>query len=86
MTIALRPEAIRVSALNGAEPAPNSVAATLEQVLYRGFMVHYHLRLPNGEPLIAFEQNGTGMNVVPGTPILAAWDEASNRVVADEGP
>jgi putative spermidine/putrescine transport system ATP-binding protein/spermidine/putrescine transport system ATP-binding protein len=83
-TIALRPEAIRVRSVNGATPSPNAVVATLEQVLYRGFMVHYHLRLPNGEPLIAFEQNGTGADLKPGSSVLASWEEAGNRVVADD--
>jgi hypothetical protein len=59
--------------------------ATLEQALYRGFMVHYYLRLPSGEPLIAFQQNnGAAVGMDPGQPVLAAWDEASNRVVRDE--
>ncbi|HVY17705.1 MAG TPA: ABC transporter ATP-binding protein [Rhodopila sp.] len=83
VTVALRPEAIRVSVPNGAA-TPNQVVATLEQVLYRGFMVHYHMRLPNGTPLVAFEQSPTTTEIAPGTPVLAAWDEASNRVVADE--
>jgi putative spermidine/putrescine transport system ATP-binding protein/spermidine/putrescine transport system ATP-binding protein len=83
-TIALRPEAVRVtSKVNGAQP-PNTVRATLEQVLYRGFMVHYHLRLPNGDPLIAFEQNVTGQELEPGMTVVAAWDETSNRVVTDD--
>jgi putative spermidine/putrescine transport system ATP-binding protein len=83
-TIALRPEAVRVcGSVNGTQP-PNTVRATLEQVLYRGFMVHYHLRLPNGDPLIAFAQNVTGQDLAPGATVVAAWDEASNRVVTDD--
>ena len=49
----------------GAPHGPNAVTATLEQALYRGFMVHYYLRLPGGEPLIAFQQN-TGNGVAIG--------------------
>jgi putative spermidine/putrescine transport system ATP-binding protein/spermidine/putrescine transport system ATP-binding protein len=85
VTIALRPESVRVVP-DPAEPlGPNAVVATLEQALYRGFMVHYYLRLPSGEPLIAFQQNnGAAVGMDPGQPVLAAWDEASNRVVRDE--
>jgi putative spermidine/putrescine transport system ATP-binding protein/spermidine/putrescine transport system ATP-binding protein len=87
VTIALRPETIRVSAPGQMAPGVNRVTATLEQAVYRGFMVHYYLRLPGGEPLIAFEQNTgktVGINFSPGQPVLAAWDEASNRVVRDD--
>jgi putative spermidine/putrescine transport system ATP-binding protein len=87
VTIALRPEAVRVGPHTDAAHGPNAVVATLEQAVYRGFMVHYYLRLPGGDPLIAFQQNTgngipTGMD--PGQPVLAEWDEASNRLVRDE--
>lgn len=95
VTIALRPEAVRVlPGQAAAEPAqaageqPNRVVATLEQAVYRGFMVHYYMRLPGGEPLIAFQQNtgnGIGSSLSPGQPVLAEWDEASNRLVRDDG-
>jgi ABC-type Fe3+/spermidine/putrescine transport system ATPase subunit len=87
VTIALRPEAVRVSVMGNAALGPNAVMATLEQAVYRGFMVHYYLRLPSGEPLIAFAQNtgkGVPMGLDPGQPMLAEWDEASNRLVRDE--
>ena len=87
VTVALRPEAVRVARHGGETPAANAVVATLEQAVYRGFMVHYHLRLPGGEPLIAFAQGGSSSAAValqPGQPVLAAWDEASNRVVREE--
>jgi putative spermidine/putrescine transport system ATP-binding protein len=87
VTIALRPEGVRVSAGSAAPEGPNTVLATLEQAVYRGFMVHYYLRLPGGEPLIAFQQNtgnGIATGLEAGQSVLAAWDEASNRVVRDE--
>jgi ABC-type Fe3+/spermidine/putrescine transport system ATPase subunit len=86
-TIALRPEAIRVTSATSAPDSSNAVMATLEQAVYRGFMVHYYLRLPSGESLIAFQQNtGNGMGdaLRPGEPVLAEWDEASNRLVRDD--
>jgi putative spermidine/putrescine transport system ATP-binding protein len=87
ITIALRPEALRVRPVAGETHGPNAVAATLEQVVYRGFMVHYYLRLPGGEPLVAFGQNtgnGAAVALEPGQAVLAEWDEASNRVVREE--
>jgi putative spermidine/putrescine transport system ATP-binding protein/spermidine/putrescine transport system ATP-binding protein len=87
VTVALRPEALRVAPDTGAPFGPNAVTATLEQAVYRGFMVHYYLRLPAGEPLIAFQQNtGNGMAVglEPGQAVLASWDEASNHLVRDD--
>jgi putative spermidine/putrescine transport system ATP-binding protein len=87
VTIALRPEAVRVSSHRTSPQGPNAIVATLEQAVYRGFMVHYYLRLPGGEPLIAFQQNtGNGGSIAldPGQPVLAEWVEASNRVVRDD--
>ena len=66
---------------------PNAVMAMLEQAVYRGFMVHYYLRLPGGEPLIAFQQNtgdGIGTGLEPGHPVLAEWDATANRIVLDD--
>jgi putative spermidine/putrescine transport system ATP-binding protein len=87
-TVALRPEAIRVSPGTSPPTRPNAVMATLEQAVYRGFMVHYYMRLPGGEPLIAFQQNtgnGVPVGLDPGLPVLAEWDGTSNRLVRDEG-
>ncbi|WP_428534861.1 ABC transporter ATP-binding protein [Rhodopila sp.] len=87
ISVALRPEAVRVSPDLGQPAAANAVVATLEQVVYRGFMVHYYLRLPGGDRLIAFQQDGgagVASGLQAGQAVLAEWDEASNRVVRDE--
>ncbi|WP_428491115.1 ABC transporter ATP-binding protein [Rhodopila sp.] len=87
VSVAVRPEAVRVGQDLGQPIRANAVVATLEQVVYRGFMVHCYLRLPGGERLIAFQQDGgTGaaLALQPGQAVLAEWDEASNRVVRDE--
>ena len=86
-TIALRPEAVRVGPVSLASPGPNAVTAMLEQTVYRGFMVHYYMRLPGGAPLIAFQQNtgdGKGTGLEPGHPVLAEWDATANRIVLDD--
>jgi putative spermidine/putrescine transport system ATP-binding protein len=87
VTIALRPEAVRVGPDTGAPHGPNAMAATLEQVVYRGFIVHYYLRLAGGEPLIAFQQNtgnAVAIGLEPGQAVLASWDATSNRLVRED--
>jgi putative spermidine/putrescine transport system ATP-binding protein/spermidine/putrescine transport system ATP-binding protein len=87
VTVALRPEGVHVRAAPSAPDGPNQVVATLEQAVYRGFMIHHHMRLPNGEPLIAYEQN-TGRQAnesfASGQQVLASWDAASLRLVREE--
>ncbi|WP_428485022.1 ABC transporter ATP-binding protein [Rhodopila sp.] len=88
VTVALRPEAVHVTPANGTTDKPNQVIATLEQAVYRGFMVHYYMRQQSGEPLVAFQQNtgnGIGASFSAGQAVLAAWDEGSNRLVRDDG-
>lgn len=85
LTISVRPEAVRTRPLSEnaeANHGPNKVAATVEQVVYRGYINHYYLRIANGQELIAYEQNRTGRGAVsPGDRVLAYWDGASNHVL-----
>jgi putative spermidine/putrescine transport system ATP-binding protein/spermidine/putrescine transport system ATP-binding protein len=87
-TVALRPEAIRVAPPGAAGGAPNTAPATVEQIVYRGFVTQIHLRLDNGDPLIAFQQqsDGTGARLEPGLRVEAAWDADSNHLVGDDAP
>lgn len=53
-----------------------------------GFATHLHLRLPNGAPLIAFEQNRAGAAqtaIRPGAQVWARWTPESGQIVRDEG-
>ena len=95
VTVALRPEAITVEPLidplagddgDSAPAPPNSVAAVVEQIVYHGFVSHLYLRLPNGEPLIAYQQNqgaAASLSLAPGMRVRARWDEARNHLVRD---
>jgi spermidine/putrescine ABC transporter ATP-binding subunit len=86
VTVALRPETIAVEP-RGRPDAPNQVAGTVEQVVYRGYVSHIYLRLDNGETLIAFQSNRSdeaGATPELGTRVVAVWDAASNRIVRDE--
>jgi putative spermidine/putrescine transport system ATP-binding protein len=88
VTVALRPEAVAVEPLPAGEspPPPNSADAVIEEVVYHGFVSHLYLRLHNGEPLIAYQQNqgaASGPTLTAGMCVRARWDEASNRLVRD---
>jgi putative spermidine/putrescine transport system ATP-binding protein/spermidine/putrescine transport system ATP-binding protein len=89
VTIALRPEAVAVEPLASGERegTPNTTPAQVEQVIYHGYMTHLYLRLPNGEPLIAFQQNRAGADGVPLAPgirVRASWPEDAAQIVRDE--
>jgi putative spermidine/putrescine transport system ATP-binding protein/spermidine/putrescine transport system ATP-binding protein len=88
VTVALRPEAVSVAPLmSSGEPVPNTTPAQVEQVIYHGYMTHLYLRLPNGKPLIAFQQNragADGMPLAPGMQVQASWPEDAAQIVRDE--
>ena len=89
VTVALRPEAVSIETTTGGngEKIPNTTPATIEQIIYRGFATHLHLRMPNGEPLIAFEQNWASRvqpSIRPGMQVYAQWNMESGQVVRDE--
>jgi putative spermidine/putrescine transport system ATP-binding protein len=89
VTVALRPEAIAVTPDTGISGRGfNCVQGTIEQVIYRGFVSHIHIRLDNGDPLIAFQSNRPGseqgMPPPAGTRVRAEWAAASNRIVRDD--
>jgi putative spermidine/putrescine transport system ATP-binding protein len=93
VTVALRPESVKVriaGAANGAadvEAGVNEVHAVVEKVVYHGFVSHLYLRRRNGDELIAFRQNessASGPGIDPGTRVCAFWPEESNHVVRDE--
>ena len=87
VTVALRPESISIAAAEPAEgAAANTVSAIVEQVIYHGFITHLHLRLPNGEPLLAFLREGgevDGLPISPGTRVVAHWHEDAAQIVRD---
>jgi len=91
ITIALRPEKINLAPLAPPDQGvgrPNSVSAIVEEVVYRGYVRHYYMRLPNGDRLIAFaqDQSGAAAAVQPGMPVRASWDMAGNHMIRDDAP
>jgi putative spermidine/putrescine transport system ATP-binding protein len=89
VTVALRPEAVTVASSPQATDgnSPNTTPATVEQVAYLGFVTHLCLRLPNGDPLLAFRHNPIGATEAPPTPgakVWASWPAASGHFVRDD--
>jgi putative spermidine/putrescine transport system ATP-binding protein len=82
VTIALRPENIRISAGSGDEP--NMANGTLERVVYRGASSHFHVRLADGSLLIAVQQGGRpGADPACGGPACLRWEPSAARIVRD---
>ena len=89
VTVALRPEAVTIESTTGnsGERVPNTIPAMIEQIIYHGFATHLHLRMPNDELLIAFEQNrasGDHSSIRPGMRVYACWKPESGQIVRDE--
>ncbi|MGV7216308.1 ABC transporter ATP-binding protein [Bradyrhizobium sp. UFLA05-112] len=85
--VSIRPEAIIVEGADqvGAADRPNSVAARIDQVVYRGFVSHYYLKTASGEQLIVFEQNQSQqseLRYAVGQQVVARWNAPSNHVIA----
>jgi putative spermidine/putrescine transport system ATP-binding protein len=86
VTVALRPEAVTIAVIDTDAGSPNSTPAVIEQVIYHGFITHLHLRLPNGEPLLAFLQHGAGIDGLPLSPgmrVSARWPNEAPQIVRD---
>ncbi|WP_454701670.1 ABC transporter ATP-binding protein [Agrobacterium burrii] len=87
VVVTVRPEAVSVSPLvaDGGESPGNSTTARVEQVVYRGFMLHYYLRLDNGEPMIAYRQTQmegfTNAVSAAGDRVRLSWTSDSNHVI-----
>ena len=88
VTVALRPEAVTIAPgeTGDGDGVPNSTPALIEQVIYHGFITHLHMRLPNGEPLLAFLPHGTwldGLPISPGMRVTARWSDDASQIVRD---
>ncbi len=90
VVVSVRPEAVVVNRLNGSSPpenVPNAIIARVEQVIYRGFISHYYLRLHDGQELIAYQQNQTRDCVdayAQGENVIVRWDRSSNHVIVKD--
>jgi putative spermidine/putrescine transport system ATP-binding protein len=88
VTVALRPEAVSIAPFETGDGVglPNTTPAIVEQIIYHGFVTHLHLRLPNGDPLLAFLRNGMrldGLPISPGMRLTARWTDDAAQIVRD---
>jgi putative spermidine/putrescine transport system ATP-binding protein len=88
VTIALRPEAISVAPAETMDGGrlPNTTPAVVEQIIYHGFITHLHLRMPNGEPLLAFLRHETRSDEPPinsGMRVTARWTDDAAQIVRE---
>ena len=87
VVISVRPEAVAVSRPDAAAvsaDALNTAAAAIDQVVYRGFITHYYLRLDDGYEVIAYQQNKTrNANDIyaQGDRVIVHWETSSNHVI-----
>jgi putative spermidine/putrescine transport system ATP-binding protein len=85
ITIALRPESVRIAATPaaGPGPGPNRARLVVEQIVYHGLNTRYHLRRPGGELFQAVRQNDTAdaaaEPIEPGAEVEASWDTSRNH-------
>jgi len=86
--ISVRPEAVGLATLDETASAPEEGApATVQQIVYRGQTTHVHVRLDDGEPLVAFLPNRqdetAGQPFAVGDRVWASWPPQSNWLVSD---
>ena len=90
VTLALRPEAIRLAAPGPGPCGPNAMRGALERIIYRGLNTHLSLRRPGGETLEVIRQNGDGSalpaGLCAGAVIEASWAAERNRAVTEDAP
>ena len=81
-TIAIRPERISLHRPASEILADNQMAATVEEVSYRGALTEFIVRSDAGQRLIAHKQNQDIAQVDlprPGDRVVAAWSAAATR-------
>jgi len=88
VTIAVRPEKMRIASGSVGAEARNATTARIEQVVYRGSVTHYYLRGAGEGVLVAVEQNTDGERpagaVAIGEEVRVSWEATSNLVVRDD--
>jgi putative spermidine/putrescine transport system ATP-binding protein len=87
--VTLRPEAVLVQPLSTGDDVygVNATIATVEQVVNRGFILHYFLRLTDGSEMIAYRQTqteGLGEVASVGQKVRLSWRADSNHIIPME--
>jgi spermidine/putrescine ABC transporter ATP-binding subunit len=82
----VRPEKL---VLRAAGPAPaGALHARLENLVYVGTAVHFHLRTAAGARLVAYRQNDSAppSGLQPGVEVQVTWDPGAARLLPEEAP
>ena len=80
----LRPEHVRIEAMNGHVP-PGAVAAEIRDATFFGSLTRVRIQVPgleNGPEITADLPSEAAEMFKPGTKVVARWDEAAPRVMA----
>ncbi len=83
LTVALRPERVRLSPAAGSPGAPNSAAGTLRDLAYRGETWVALVETAGGQVVRAVAPGGGGAPPAPGGGVALAWDDDANIVLND---
>jgi putative spermidine/putrescine transport system ATP-binding protein/spermidine/putrescine transport system ATP-binding protein len=89
VSVALRPEAIAIDVCSEttANKAVNGTPCLIDQLIYHGFVTHLHLRLPNGDPMLAYVRPGSDLAtraIAPGMRVVAHWSADALQIVREE--
>jgi len=89
VSVALRPEAIAIDFCGETtvDEAVNRTPCLVDQLIYHGFVTHLHLRLPNGDPMLAYVRPGTDLatrSIAPGVRVVARWSADALQIVREE--
>jgi putative spermidine/putrescine transport system ATP-binding protein len=85
LAVAVRPERIRITGA-GAAAEPNSLRATVEQVVYHGINSRVHLRRQDGSPMLVvvpYSNIDSAMKLISGSVVQLAWSPKDNIVIQD---
>jgi spermidine/putrescine transport system ATP-binding protein len=75
--LSIRPERVAVGDSLKPEAGRNVFDAVVEDLIFKGAVVRYRLRLPNGRELIADRPNDTVGSIATGDRVQVGWDAAS---------
>jgi spermidine/putrescine ABC transporter ATP-binding subunit len=81
--LAVRPEKIAINAIT--QKQTEFFRARLENMVYAGSAVHFHLKTEKGTPIVVYRQNSSvpASNLHPGTEVELSWGASSSRILID---
>jgi ABC-type Fe3+/spermidine/putrescine transport system ATPase subunit len=83
VTVAIRPERIRIEAPDA--PEAERRTATVRDLVYQGSVQRYQVELERGDLLVAFRPNLGEPAIAPGAQITVSWRAADAWVIPETG-